>query len=160
MRSIVILSLALVGALVGALAGSAVAGPAPAAIDPAAMIERTAPALVCLKYVYKSKGKDFPYEARGTVIDPKGLVLVSNAYMTWGEAQVGGLKVMFGNEAKEWESVLVAKDTVRGLAFVQVLGLGDTAIAAVDVSKDAPVRVGDDLVSFWRDSRGYDFVPG
>src|SRR5688572_18831120 len=124
-------------------------------VAPAQLVEQRAPTVVSLKYVYRGSGREWPRDAQGTVVDPSGLVLLSNSYFSWSGGQVAGIKVLFGSDPKEWEAVIVARDSILDLAYVQVLELGDQRVAAVDLSQGGEVQVGADLTSVWRDRRGF-----
>ena len=86
---------------------------APAFADdlaPEALLEQRAPAVVSLRFVLKSDGTESPTEAHGTVVDPTGLVVLPNDELGGEGVKVSDLKVIFGNDPKEWEAVVVARD--------------------------------------------------
>ena len=123
-------------------------------------VEKKSPAIVSLRYVMKSEfmgeGSESNEEAVGAVADPSGLVLLSSDHFSGSPRQ---LKVLFGTDPTEHEAVLVAKDVPLGLAWVQVLDLGDKAIPAVDLTKPAEIKVGLALFGVSRSSRGFDYAP-
>ena len=123
-----------------------------------AQVEKKAPAIVSLKFVLKAEGGggESNGEAVGAMADPSGLVVLSNDHFTGSPRQ---LKVLFGNDPTEHEAVLVAKDTKLGLAWVQVLDLGDKPAAAVDLLKPADIKVGLALFGVSRSGRGFDYAP-
>jgi hypothetical protein len=154
--------------------------------DYAALLEQKAPSVVSVKFVLKmrmnlggqSQDNEDNGEIRGVVVDPSGLVMISNEALEGPVAQIrrmmarrggGGahavtatptdLKVLFGNESKEHDAILVARDTNLGLAFVQVLDLEGRTPAAADLSKGVEPKVGQTLVTVTRRSRGFDCAP-
>lgn len=139
---------------------AALAAPARAEdLTPEALVEQKAPAIVSLKYVLKYEGGERPQDARGAVVDPTGLVVLANEYLGGQDVKATGIKVLFGADPKEWESVVVARDSTLGLAYVQVIGL-EKAVPSIDLSKGAEPKLAQDLTLVWRDTRGFDFAPG
>jgi hypothetical protein len=69
------------------------------------------------------------------------------------------IKVLFGNESKEHDAVLVARDSNLGVAFVQVLSPEGTAPAVPDLTKGVEPKVGQTLLTVTRKSRGFDCAP-
>jgi hypothetical protein len=65
--------------------------------------------------------------------------------------------VLFGSDPTEHSAILVATDTMLRLSFLQVLDVKD--LAALDLSKGVPARVGQDLFGVTRSGRGFDFAP-
>ena len=125
-----------------------------------AQVEKKAPAIVSLRYVLKSEyggeGSESNEEAVGAVADPSGLVLLSSDHFTGSPRQ---MKVLFGTDPTEHEAVLVAKDVPLGLAWVQVLDLGEKTIPAFDLTKVAEIKVGLSLFGVSRSGRGFDYAP-
>jgi S1-C subfamily serine protease len=146
-----------------ALASLLLAGPVgaePPAPSPAAtFLEKAADSIVTLKYVLKHAQGEREAEARGAVVDPSGLVVLSNNRFSGGGVQVVNLRVTLGTDPKEWDAVIVARDSVIGLAYVQVLDLGDKKLPAVDLAKGGEVKIGQDLQGVTRDARAFDFAP-
>jgi hypothetical protein len=131
--------------------------PAAPALSADDTIARAAPAVVSLKFVLKWGDRERPFNAVGSVVDPSGLVVLSNDMFGDGQTKATGLKVLFGSDAKEWDAVIVARDSVLGLGWVQVLGL-EKPVAAFDLSQGGAVRLGDDVRSVSRRGRGFDFA--
>jgi hypothetical protein len=75
------------------------------------------------------------------------------------EASPGKVKVLFGNEAKEFDAVIVARDSNLNVAFVQILDLEQREISTVDVSKAAETKIGTGLLGVTRMGRGFDCAP-
>ena len=160
----------------------------------AAHLKAKSPAVVSLRCNLKVRiafnGRNIEMDRRvetcGTVVDPSGLVLVSNLNLGGDSGGVirrllsrapgasfsadpVDLKVTVeGGEEKELDAVLVARDSVLGLAFVQVLDLKDRRLASVDLSVGAKapapspevrVRPGQTLFGVTRHSRAWDQAP-
>lgn len=140
----------------GALPSAVVrAGDAPPALTTPELLTRVGPAVVNLRYVLKWAEGERPYHAIGTVVDPTGLLVVGNDYLGSKETKATDLKVTFAGDPKERAAVVVARDGVLNLAWVQVLGL-EAAVAAVDLGGGGDPALGQDLQSVWRAGRGFD----
>ncbi|MCC7139361.1 MAG: hypothetical protein IT460_13140 [Planctomycetes bacterium] len=156
------------------VAGRASAGEA----DPAERLaQAVAPAVVPLRGVAvvsaTLNGQElFPAqeedsETRGVVVDPSGLLVVGvELHMIRAlEAKMPGLsvsvdirriEVQLPGETKDRPAVLVARDATYGLAFVQVLDLGEQKLAAVDLADAPEPAVGATLWGVSRLRRGFD----
>ena len=121
-------------------------------------LEAKAPAIVTVKYVWKAGNYEAHQEVRGVMVDGTGLVMLSGATMGGDGAPID-LKILFGNDAKEWTSVLVARDSLLDLAYVQILDTEGKTFDAVDLSKGGEMKVGQSLFGVTRGSRGFDFAP-
>jgi S1-C subfamily serine protease len=107
----------------------------------------------------KSADGESPATALGSVADPAGLVVLDNDLLGDADTKAVDLKVMFGNDPKEWPAVIVARDAVLDLGWVQVVGL-EKPIAALDFEKAAPdPAIGADVRAVWRSGRGFDYAP-
>ena len=133
----------------------AAGGPAGPALSAPDLLAKVAPAVVNLRYVLKWGDGEMPYHAVGTVIDPSGLLVLGNDYLGSGDQKAVDLKVTFAGDAKERDAVVVARDRVLNLAWLQVLGL-EAPVAAVDLSVGADPALGQDLQSVWRTGRAFD----
>jgi S1-C subfamily serine protease len=141
--------------------------PAPAAAVPdlESHLDAIAPAIVTLQVLLKYEG-DFEGTtwAHGAIVEPSGLVMLSNADLGAGEAKIADVKVLLGNDPKEWQAVLVARDSALDLAYVQVLGLGEKRLPALDLAKALEARaseprLGETLFGVTRAGRGFDYAP-
>lgn len=161
------------------LAAPLVAADDDAAID--ALFKDRAPAIVSVKFVLtlsishggESQKHEQNSEVRGVLIDPSGLVMLANSYfsppaqLVMALRQRGGgiegtpsaVKVLFGNEAKEYDAVIVARDSNLNVAFVQILDLEKREVSWVDVSKAAEAKIGSSLLGITRMGRGFDCAP-
>jgi S1-C subfamily serine protease len=114
------------------------------------VVEKVAPSIATVKVVLKTTmrmgGESMEEESKmslqGVVVTPDGLIMVSNSPFSpkrmmeilAGEAMPAGMdykmtptsiKVIFGNEDKEYDAFLAATDAKLDLAFIKVEGLGD-----------------------------------
>ena len=142
-----------------------------------ALLDKAAPSILTLRAVIRTEGsmmgRPIENEARqeisATVIDAGGLCMLSDAPFGSppGMGAMGGemrrsvvsMKAVVGNEEKEYDAFLVATDAERHLTFVQVEGLGDRTLAAIDFAGEAKPAVGDTLVTVTRMDKGYDYAP-
>lgn len=123
---------------------------------------------VVIKFILKGDGMggDMEQEVLGTMIDPKGLVLVSNFIMGGMAARFGGgvvpseIKVLVGDDTKGVEAKLIARDTEMDLAWVQINTPKETPYAHLDITQsvDAP-QIGDHLYTVTRASKFFDRTP-
>jgi hypothetical protein len=173
-RRLALLLLASAGAVGGAARPALAEGP-----TLAQHLEEKAKAIVTLRVVLQvrmtfggqTQEREQKGDMHGVTVDPSGLVMLED-----GSSQAraftrrfGGrlsvdytpvsIQVSYGNEAKEHEAVLVARDTILGLAFVQVVDLEGRTPAAVDLSGAAEPRIGQALFSVSRLPRGFDSAP-
>jgi hypothetical protein len=152
-----------------------------AAID--GLFRDRAPAIVSVKFVLttsismggENQKQENNAEVRGVMIDPSGLVMLANDHFHGSlpprllamirrggggfESTPSSVKVLFANEAKEFDAVIVARDSTLNLAFVQILDLEKREVSAVDLSKAADTRIGASLLGITRMSRGFDCAP-
>ncbi len=163
-----------------AASGAAEAGQADASAYKA-LLEEKADLLVSVKFVLKqeismsgrSMGNDeSTKEVSGVVVDPTGLVLMSNTTLGGG---MGGLmrrnpqlsiktepsdfKVIFPGETKEYDAILGAKDSKLNLAFVQIKDLEGREIRWASFEKAAKAEIGQTLVGVNRLGKGFDYAP-
>ncbi len=173
---------ALAAALAAVVLSPAVSRAAADAPTFESLLQQKSQAVVAVKFVLKTsfsvmgqpaQDQESNREVRGVLVDPSGLVMLSNSdFEAPGgmvrllrrqgaevKASPSDFKILFGNEAKEHAAVLVARDSTLGLAFVQVLSLEGAAPAAADLSKGAEPRVGQVLVGVTRKGRGFDCAP-
>ena len=168
------------------LGGLPAARDAAAAGDPAieALIAAKAPAVVAVKCVIKMVAtvqgqkvldRELPREFRGSLVDAGGLVMIGNEVLDGGinasqraqlkamggefSASATNLKVLFGNEAKEYEAVVVARDSNLGLSFVQIVDADVKAPAVTDLAQGGETGVGSPIFVVTRKPRGYDCAP-
>lgn len=152
-----------------------------AAID--GLFRDRAPAIVSVRFVLttsismggENQKQENNAEVRGVLIDPSGLVMLANDHFHGSlpprllamirrggggfESTPSSVKVLFANEAKEFDSVIVARDSTLNLAFVQILDLEKREVAAVDLAKAADTKIGASLLGITRMSRGFDCAP-
>lgn len=111
-------------------------------------------------------------EAEGVIVDPSGLVMMSNDHfnsdmggMMGGQMEIditvtpSDIKVVFGKEDKEYDATLVASDTKLNLAFVKIKDLGDRKPEVVSFDGEATAAVGTEVVMLGRKGKGFDYAP-
>lgn len=148
------------------------------------VLEKVAPSIVTVKVVIKTTmkmgGESMEEESKmtlqGVVVTPDGLIMVSNSpfspkrmmEMLAGESMPAGLdykmtptsiKVIFGNEDKEYDGFLAATDSKLDLAFVKVEGLGDRQLTPVNFAGATDAKLGQKVIAVSRLSKGYDYAP-
>jgi hypothetical protein len=142
--------------LAAPLALALLSGPAAAEDLPLdAALAQKAPAIVTVKAVLKRGEQEATREVQGVVVDPGGTVMVSTTML--GARSPARLHVLYGNDPTEHPAVLVANDSNLRLSFLQVLEAKD--LPAVDLSKAAVPKVGQDLYGVTRSGRAFDFTP-
>jgi hypothetical protein len=123
-----------------------------------AHLQSKSPAIVTVKYVWKGDNWEANQEVRGVMVEGTGLVMLSGLAMA-GDGAPTDLKILFGSDAKEWSAVLVAKDTLLNLAYVQILDPEGKTFDAVDLAQGVEPKVGQSLFGVSRGGRGFDFAP-
>lgn len=146
------------------------------------LLDKTADSIVTVKVVVKTEiammgqSEESRLDLKGVVVDASGLVMISNADISADRlaSMLGGMgggmdagikitpsdfKVVFGNEEKEYEAFLVAKDTELDLAFVAVKGLEDRKLNVVSFATDAKPAIGQKVVGISRTPKGFDYAP-
>lgn len=149
-----------------------------------AVVEKVAPSIVTVKVVIKTTmkmgGESMEEESKmslqGVVVTPDGLIMVSNSpfspkrmmEMLAGESMPAGMdykmtptsiKVIFGNEDKEYDAFLAATDTKLDLAFIKVEGLGDKQLTPVIFASATEAKLGQQVIAVSRLTKGYDYAP-
>ena len=157
-----LLSLSIIGlALAVRPSGTTAAdGPEGAVPDYEARLAAIAPTVVSLKYLAVFDGSsEAPAMCRGFLVDPTGLVLLSNDNFGEGTVKIRDVKVLLANEPKEWGAVIVARDKTLDLAYVQILDLEGKVLPAIDLEKGRDPKVGENLFGVTRAGRGFDYAP-
>jgi hypothetical protein len=143
-----------------ALVGSAPRAWAQPEPDYEALLAERAPAIVTVKYVMKTSDWETTRDVLGAMVEPTGLLVTSSASMSWGEARVASVKVTIGSDPTEHETILVARDTNLGLAYLQLLAPpAGRPLAHVDLSKGVTPKVGQSLFAVSRHGAGFDYAP-
>jgi hypothetical protein len=162
--------------LAAAAGASARAGDGPGAD----LLDRVAPAIVAVDQVYQVRltyqgqvvmEQEMPAPGLGAVVDPTGLIVVGDVGHLTKAFERGmegmslvlaprSMKVTFPGDPKEHDAVLVVRDSNVGVAFLQVLDLGDRKLPTVDLAQggEGP-RLGQDLLGVRRLGRGFDHAP-
>lgn len=121
---------------------------------------------VVVKFILKGDGQggDQEQEVLGTMIDPKGLVLVSNYDMGGMAVRYGvvpsELKVLIGDDTKGVDAKLIARDSERDLAWVQIDAAPEVPYKHLDITQAATAaQVGDYVYTVTRSGKFYDRTP-
>lgn len=159
----------------GAAAAATSAPAAPAVHDGESELYKTligtvGPAMVSIKMVLKLEGggdQAQDVEVTGLMIDPKGMILVSNA-MIGGMMRMmtitpTNIKVLFEDDEDGAEGIsarLVARDSELDLAWFQIDDekAKDRTFKAVDLSAGAAPELGDSLYTIRRMDKFFDRV--
>jgi hypothetical protein len=136
--------------------------------------------LVTVKFVLKVKmggmfggagDQESEEEVGGLMIEPGGLVLVSNTNLGGFAAMMGrmlggmggdisavptDLKVLIGDDTEGLEAELLARDTELDLAWVRIKEPGEKTFAALDLAKSAKPSLGQRLLTISRMGKYYD----
>lgn len=148
------------------------------------VVEKVAPSIVTVRVVIKTTmkmgGESMEEESKmtlqGVVVTPDGLIMLSNSpfspkrmmEMLAGEAMPAGMdykmtptsiKVIFGNEDKEYDGFLAATDAKLDLAFIKVEGLGDRQLTPINFASATDVKLGQKVIAVSRLTKGYDYAP-
>ncbi len=151
---------------------------------PAALVERVAPSIVSVKVVLKTEinmgesmhDQESVVDARGVVVDPKGLVMLWNAQLSSQRlmetvAQMGNgedfdlkitptdFRVALDGETNERHGFLAASDSDLDLAFVQIDPPLEKPLPAISFGAGRALAVGDRVVGVSRLSAGFDRAP-
>lgn len=134
------------------------------------LIGNVGPAMVSIKMVLKLEGggdQAQDVEVTGLMIDPKGLILVSNA-MIGGMMRMmtitpTNIKVLFEDDDDSAEGIsakLIARDSELDLAWFQIDDekAKDRTFKAVDMSAGAAPELGDSLYTIRRMDKFFDRV--
>ncbi len=152
----------------------------------AGLLDKTVSSIVTVKVVLKieigimgqAQNEELRSELQGVVVDDTGLIMISNAEISsdrimealsnTGNPMMASVdltmtptdfKVIFGTEEDEYDAFLVAKDTKLDLAFLQVTGITDRTLIAINFTEGATPAVGDTVVAIGRLKKGYDYAP-
>ena len=127
-----------------------------------------------MKYAGNAQDEESRLEMDGTVVDPGGLVMIANTALSpsrllslMGQEMEGAeitatptdIKVVLGPDEKEYTAFLAATDSKVDLAFLQVEGLGDRRLQAVDLQAAVKPAIGDELAVVSRLAKGFDSAP-
>jgi hypothetical protein len=172
-------------AAIAAITGAVCSAPADSEVEAACqkLVKDQTSALVTVKFVLKVKmggpfgsmgDQENEEEAGGVMIEPSGLVLVSNTqlggfagmmrrFMGSMAGEISAiptdLKVLVGDDTEGVEAELLARDTELDLAWVKIKEPGDKRFAAADLSKSAKPRLGQKLLVLSRMGKYFDRTP-
>lgn len=134
------------------------------------MVAARLDATVIVKFIMKSddgsSGSDSETEVIGTMIDAKGLVLLSNTSMGGMASRFGGgmtptdLKVLIGDDTKGLEAKLIARDSELDLCWVQINTPAEIPFKNLDITAPAvSANTGDFLYTVTKGGKFYDRTP-
>lgn len=135
-----------------------------------------APAIVTIKFVLQmsmggAEDREQETEVFGTVIDPSGLILVSNTQMGGFMTLMGRrrgmeidvkptkIKVLAGEDTVGVDATLIARDTDLDLAWIRLDKPADKPLPVLDFAAAAEPKVGEKLYLLAREGRFFDRVP-
>ncbi|MCS6830374.1 MAG: serine protease [Armatimonadota bacterium] len=149
-----------------------------------AVVEKVAPSIATVKVVLKTTVKmgsesmeeESKLSLQGVVVTSDGLIMVSNSPFSprrimeilSGESMPAGMdykmtptsiKVIFGNEDKEYDAFLAATDARLDLAFIKVEGLGERQLTPLDLGSAVDAKLGQQVIAVSRLTKGYDYAP-
>ncbi len=135
------------------------------------VLDTAGPAMVTVKFVMKIEGGGEGFgeggrdvETGGLMIEPSGLVLVSNAKMGGAASRMGmtlnptNIKVLIGDDAEGLKGRILARDSELDLCWIQIEDekAKDKSFAAVDFTSGASVGVGDRVLYLDRLGKFFD----
>jgi len=148
------------------------------------LLEKVAPSIVTVRVVMKyefksgdeSETNEQKFSMQGAVISSDGLILLSAMPLSAESLkQMMGieadqeerfdlkltpqsLKVIFGQESKEYEADLVATDSQLGLAFLKIKNLEGRELNPIQF-KETSLTIGQELFVVSRLPKGFDYAP-
>ncbi len=149
----------------------------------AALLARVAPAIVNLRIVVKTQlamgdsqqEQESTLDARGAVVDPRGLILLWNSQVSSNRlmeimSQMGSedmhlkltpaeFHVRVRGDEKELRAFLAASDTELDIAFLQLEPVPSEPLAAIDFAAAGKSGIGQTVVSVSRLGQAFDFAP-
>jgi S1-C subfamily serine protease len=156
-----------------ALASSAATG---ADVDFDKLIADHANAIVTVKFVLKMQlggmgDREEETEAFGVMMQPDGLVLISNAQIGGFVSMMGrsrgmevnvkptNIKVLVGDDTVGVDAQLIARDTELDLAWIKIDKPADKGYPVLDFAQSAEPRTGEHVYQLAREGRFFDRVP-
>lgn len=147
----------------------------PASASPAAgykkVLETAGPALVTIKFVMKVEGGGEGFgeggrdvETAGLMIEPSGLVLISNAKMGGTASRMGmtvnptNIKVLVGDDADGLKGKILARDSELDLCWIQIEDdkAKDKKFTSVDFAAGSALEIGDRVLYVDRMGKFFD----
>lgn len=163
-------------------------GSTPQSLAPASverLLERLAPAIVNVELTLRvefgfggnTSDEESSIEVRGAIVDPKGLIMVSNLYLapqrmremaaSFGDGsrefrfnmQPTAIRVQLPGAPDEVPGFLAASDADLDLAFIQLEQPGAEALPFVDFSRARAAKLGESVVTISRLLANFDRSP-
>jgi hypothetical protein len=146
------------------------------------LLEKRSEAIVTVKAVLKTEismmgqlqDDESRVEIPGVVVDPNGIVLVSNMpfsstrmrQMMGGVMPMGidinitpiDMKVLFAGDEEEYDAFIAATDAEFDLAFIQIEGIEGREISTIDFDESGRTGIGDRIFTLSRMNKGYDYA--
>ncbi|MBY0311123.1 MAG: serine protease [Phycisphaerales bacterium] len=135
------------------------------------VLDSAGPALVTIKFVMKIEGGGEGFgeggrdvETAGVMIEPAGLVLVSNAKMGGTASRMGmtvnptNIKVLVGDDAEGVKARILARDSELDLCWIQIEDdkAKDKKFTSVDFAAGSGVEIGDRVLFVDRMGKFFD----
>lgn len=135
--------------------------------DLAKLVADKSPSLVTIKFVlnleFGGQSQELELEASGLIIDPAGVIVVSNSEMG-GSRQfrgIGGatpknIKVLIGDDTEGLDAKVVGRDSELDLAWIRIEKPEGKTFSVVTLSASPKLAIGDALVGVDRLGKYYD----
>jgi len=139
--------------------------------DYQAFVNKTAPALVTVKFVLKVQGsggqRDIEREFTAVMIGPRGMVLCSSVQLGTsklmrrfgGTATPTDIKVLIGEDTEGVDAKLLASDSDLDLSWLQIKEPREKGYVFVDFANSGTVPVGGALLTINRMDKFFDRAP-
>jgi hypothetical protein len=173
--SLAALSLTAILALSAGLTSSPALAVTPAAVasapaDLAKIVAEKSPSLVTVKFVlnleFGGQSQELELEASGLMIDPAGVIVVSNSEMG-GSRQfrgIGGatpknIKILIGEDTEGLDAKVIGRDSELDLAWLRIEKPEGKTFSAITLSASPKLNIGDALVGVDRLGKYFDRAP-
>ena len=139
--------------------------------DYQAFVDKTAPALVTVKFVLKVQGaggqREIEREFTAVMLNAEGLVLCSSVQLGTsklmrrfsGTATPTDIKILIGDDTEGVDAKLLASDADLDLSWLQIKEPSEEGYTIVDFAKSGSVPVGGTLLTISRMDKFFDRAP-
>ncbi len=154
-----------------AVAGTAQMARAGGQPDYQSFVDKTAPALVTVKFVLKVQGaggqREIEREFTAAMVEPKGIVLCSSVQLGTsklmrrfsGTATPTDIKILIGDDTEGVDAKLLASDSDLDLSWLQIKEPSEEGYSFVDFGAGCSVPVGGTLLTISRMDKFFDRAP-
>lgn len=154
-----------------AIAGTGQVARAGGQSDYQAFVDKTAPALVTVKFVLKVQGaggqREIEREFTAVMVSAEGMVLCSSVQLGTsklmrrfsGTATPTDIKILIGDDTEGVDAKLLASDADLDLSWLQIKEPGEDGYVFVDFAKSRSVPVGGTLLTISRMDKFFDRAP-